>query len=283
MLWVPGRNDTFFHPHVGETLARHGIHLYVLSYRRVGECRRLGLFTDPMHNSHCVTGNFSEYHEDVRMAIERMRSDGIDDILGYGHSTGGTILLSYLMEHGDADFSGFCFNSPFLDWGWVGGSLIKFAITTLPALLTRLRLWSADSELLAGGGSNAWALQLQSQYYFDPRSRPLYNVPVTVGFCCGINDVHAKLRKLGRAGVAITRKPFVVFTSKGDDILDGDATAEQAHAIGPSRTLVQLSYARHDVFTSADASVVQGALAYLDTWLKSIVSADEKDGAACVR
>ncbi len=39
MLWLPGRNDCFFHAHVANLLDEMGIDLYVLNYRRVGECR----------------------------------------------------------------------------------------------------------------------------------------------------------------------------------------------------------------------------------------------------
>lgn len=156
-------------------------------------------------------------------------------------------------------FIGFIFNSPFLSWGWVGGRLNKLILLHLPSLLTRLRIWDYESELLTGGGTNAWAVQLWSQYAFDPAARPLFNTSVTVGYCHGINKAHAKLRRLSAAGVAITREPFLVLTSKGDDVLDGDETSQMAHAIGPSRTLVQLLYARHDVFTSADPAVVRSA------------------------
>lgn len=74
VLWVPGRNDTFYHPHVAELLHAHGWQLYVLSYRRMGHCRRLGLFDNPMHNSHSA-GDFVEYHEDIRQAIKASGSD----------------------------------------------------------------------------------------------------------------------------------------------------------------------------------------------------------------
>ena len=102
----------------------------------------------------------------------------------------------------------------------------------LPQLLVRLRVWEAASEILGGGGNNAWAIQLHSQYAFDPRCRPLYNLPVTVGYCIGINRVHSKLRRLNREGIAITKKPFLVLTSKGDDVLNGDQTMACAHANG---------------------------------------------------
>ena len=68
---------------------------------------------------------------------------------------------------------GFIFNSPFLDWGKVGGPVAKLVLMYAPALLARLHVWSHETELLGGGGPSAWALQLYSQYPFDPRSRPL--------------------------------------------------------------------------------------------------------------
>jgi len=144
-----------------------------------------------------------------------------------------------------------------------------------PALFTRLGLWTETSELLGGGGFNVWALQLYSQYQFDPSCRPLYQVPVTIGYCTGINRVHADLRRRSAAGVPVTRKPFLVLTSKGDDVLNGDETMQHAHAIGPSRTLIELMYARHDVFVSAEPEIVTAAITYLRTWLVSQNFADE--------
>ena len=49
------------------------------------------------------------------------------------HSTGATVLLDYLIAHGDADFDGFVFNSPFLSWGWdLDGALFKAAMSVAP-------------------------------------------------------------------------------------------------------------------------------------------------------
>ena len=281
LLWLPGRNDAFFHPHVASRLASHGIDLYVLSYKRVGVCRRLRLFDNPMHNSHTASGSFKEYHEDIDEALAFLRArgrrrgggdgDGNDTtykrVLGYGHSTGCPALLDYVMARGDAAFDGFIFNSPFLDWGLPGKPLTKLFLTYAPAMLVRLGVWRDDTELLGGGGENAWAYQLYSQFPFNPADRPLYTVPVTIGFVRGINAAHAELRRRSRAGTAITRKPFLVLTSMHDDVLEGDEMAVAAHAIGPNRTLVQLCHARHDVFMSSEAAVIGLALDNLRAWL----------------
>ena len=37
-------------------------------------------------------------------------------------------------------------------------------------------------------------------------------------------QVHSKLRRFAVEGRAITKKPFLVLTSKGDDVLNGDET-----------------------------------------------------------
>ena len=215
LLWLPGRNDAFFHPHVASLLRRHGIDLYVLSYRSMGVCRKLNLFDNPMHNSHVKSGSFSEYRADITAALHHIKTKRkvYNRVLGYGHSSGAPALLDYVMANGDGDFSAFVFNSPFLDWGKVGGPIVKAILMYAPYILTKLHIWSDETELLGGGGPSAWALQLYSQYRFDPASRPLFVVPVTVGYVKGINGVQKELRARSAKGLAITQKPFLVLTS----------------------------------------------------------------------
>ena len=58
-----------------------------------------------------------------------------------------------------------------------------------------------------------------------------------------------------------------MFEDVFEDVLEGDEMAQAAHAIGPNRTLIQLCHARHDVFVSAEASVIGLALDNLRAWL----------------
>ena len=67
-------------------------------------------------------------------------------MLGYGHSTGAPVILDYIMANGDGAFAGFIFNSPFLDWGRVGGWLNKRILQHAPALLTSLRIWKVHTS-----------------------------------------------------------------------------------------------------------------------------------------
>ena len=64
-----------------------------------------------------------------------------------------------------------------------------------------------------------WSARLWSVYDFDFESRPLYNVPITIGFCKGVTEVHRKLEERHNKRHAITSKPFLCITSRGDDVL----------------------------------------------------------------
>jgi alpha-beta hydrolase superfamily lysophospholipase len=112
--------------------------LYVLNYKMTGQCRKKGWVPDAQFNSHCYSGNFDCYEQDIQQALDFIQSertnDKYDKFLGYAHSTGAPILLNYLMHHGDAAFDGFVFNSPFLDRGFVGGDMKEFFLESVDIL-----------------------------------------------------------------------------------------------------------------------------------------------------
>ena len=236
------------------------------------------------HNSHVASASLEEYHEELHKAIAFMRAQRpYAAVLCYAHSTGAAILLDFLMRFGDSAFDGFIFNSPFLDWGWVGGPLTKMVIKLLPAALAWLGVWNSETELTSGGTTSAWKLKAFSQFQWDPLARPLYDVPLTCGFAIAINRTQSALRRRARSGLPITFKPFLVLASKNDDVLNGDKTLVGSHAIGPSRDLVELAYAAHDVFASCESETVAAALSFLDTWLKAHKLSNEPLGAHCVQ
>lgn len=74
--------------------------------------------------THFETGEYSECFEEIERAVQFIKGKGYTRIIGYGFSTGGAILSSYVVEKGDALFDAFVFNSPFLDCalGWPEGS-----------------------------------------------------------------------------------------------------------------------------------------------------------------
>ena len=285
VLWIIGRNDCFMHPHVAQRLfLDNGYDLYVLNYRANGATRRRGWVTDAHLNSHNRHGTFKAYHEDIERALRFIKRNNYKRILAYAHSTGAPILLDYIIERGDSAFHGFIFNSPFLDWGWVGGRAKELFLKNV-GTLCKLGFLSASSKLNTTATPNAikktpikylgvevvmspWAAKLWSQYYFDWRNRPLYFVPVTGGFANGVTKVHRKIRKIHKKKKIITSKPFLNITSRADDVLISKETINFCDFIGPGRCQIELRHNTHDVFLSRETGDTNMAIEMTLSWMK---------------
>lgn len=255
VLWTIGRNDCFMHPHVAEKLfTGKGYDLYVLNYSANGMCRKKGFVKDSLFQCHNRTGSCDLFLNQVEGAINLMRSyKEYNKLIGYAHSTGAPVFVHYLMKKGDDCFDGFIFNSPFLDWSTdaVGGSLVELGLENL-RFVTALSSMNNDTQMgksstpdenkenpLKYLGSEivlcSWASKLFSQYYFDFGSRPLYKVPVTIGFAKSVTKVHKELMKWKQQKKHVTLKPILCITSNDDDILTASETLTRIDAIGPSR------------------------------------------------
>jgi hypothetical protein len=287
VLWILGRNDCFMHPHVAKALFwSQGYDLYVLNYKMNGCCRKHGFVQDPHFVSHNPSGNFNTYISNIEQSLERINGNDKDYelLMGYAHSTGGPVLLNYLMEKGDDAFDGFLFNSPFLDWGFVGGDLVELVLENT-GIFEKLGAMTPDSKVGTAGTPEGttplmylgkeivlsdWSARLWSLYYFDWATRPIYKVPMTVGFAKGVTDVHRKMKEdFKDKKRPITAKPFLCITSRGDDVLKAPETLGRADWIGPGRWEIELNDNGHDIFLSYDASDTEMAIQMCLTWMKN--------------
>jgi hypothetical protein len=288
VLFSSHRNDTFSHPHVVKKLFfENKFDLFVLNYKMNGHCRKHGWVKDAHFNSHNKYGTFDVYINDVEKSLDLI--SGCRDygtLLGYAHSTGAPLLLNYVIEKGDAAFDGFIFNSPFLDWGFVGGNAVEVVLENLGFVGKYSKLMSLDTKVGTVATTpekikdapimylgqeivlSDWSARLWSQYYFEWGARPLYNVPMTIGFANGVTGVHEKIQKLSRNKNAVTSKPFVCITSRADDVLKVVETLFRADWIGPSRCELEMNYNGHDVFLSTDASDANMAIDLVAAWMK---------------
>jgi len=293
VLWVLGRNDCFMHPHVARALfwnptnSEKRYDLYVLNYSMNGCCRRQGWVRDAHLNSHNKYGDFNRYNDQIAQALSVIKGGGdYETVLGYAHSTGGPVLLNYLMECGDDDnaFDGFIFNSPFLDWGFVGGDLTELILEHV-GFMEKLGMLSLEKKLGVAVTPEelrntpvrylgqdivlcSWSAKIWSQYHFDFDTRPLYKVPMTGGFAKGVTAVHAKLQERHKQKKIVTAKPFLCITSRGDDVLKAAETTSRADWIGPSRSEVELNDNGHDVFLSQDCGDTAMAIDMVKCWMK---------------
>lgn len=283
VLWILGRNDVFMHPHVAKRLFP-GHDLFVLNYKQNGQTRKRGWVLNAHLVSHNKTGDFDVYKQDIAAALEIIQATEYDQVLGYAHSTGAPILLNYLMDCGDEAFDCFVFNSPFLDWGFVGGDMVEFALENV-GMLANLGAFSDDTKVgvavtPAEFADNPihylnedivlsdWSAKLWSLYHWEWSARPLYQVPMTVGFARGVTGVHRKLAARAASKQAVTSKPFLAITSRGDDVLVAHETLSRADWIGPSRWEIELNDNGHDVFLSHDVADTEMAMDLTVCWLK---------------
>jgi len=286
VLWVLGRNDCFMHPHVIQTLFfDRGFDVFILNYRMDGACRSRG-WVDPLMNSHCKGGDFDVYFNEIGKAIDIMKEAKYPITLGYAHSTGGPILLDYLIEKGDSFFDGFIFNSPFMDVPTGEGILETVADLGIDNLGFCKAIGALDDDWFPGDAvppetiepikymgetivMSNWSMKLFSQYYFPFHNRPMYNVRYTVGFFDGVNKVHKKVKAIRDNKWAITSKPFVVISSRSDDTLDSNDTMSQVDWIGPGRCEIELKDNAHDVFLSQEEKDNKMALDSVVNWMKA--------------
>lgn len=306
VLWFLGRNDCFMHPHVAKTLfTDKGYDLYVLNYSSNGMCRKRGWLAGEIDsewvdnaflNAHNRAGDFDLYFDQIEAAMKIMKSyKDYGKIIGYAHSTGGPVLINYLMKKGDDFFDGFIFNSPFLDWSAdaVGSQMGEFIIehlgiaTSMAPLLSYFNLAMGNDSCLGVTATpeelkdkpltylgqeivlSSWSAKLYSQFYFDFRCRPLYAVPMTPGFAKGVTKVQTELLKLNAENKHVTQKPFMCITSRSDDTLTASETLERIDYVGTNRIEIELHYNAHDVFLSDDADDVVMALELTKSWMNT--------------
>jgi len=286
VFWFIGRNDCFMHPHVANGLwLEKGYDMYVLNYSSNGMCRKRGWCVDADYNSHNRKGDFDLYLSQVDGAIGIINSHKkYGTMIGYAHSTGGPVLINYLMTKGDAFFDGFLFNSPFLDWSAdaVGSEMEEFVIEHF-SMVTNLTSMGNDSKLSAGPcvaegckavdyyGSqiilDGWTAKIWSLYFYDFRSRPLYKVSMTPGFAKGVTGTHKKLAEYKKQKKCVTMKPILCITSRADDVLTASETLTRIDTVGPNRCEVELLHNAHDIFLSNEEADVNMAIQICSTWM----------------
>ena len=279
VLWLPGRNGSFAHPHVAQRFLAAGVDVYILNYRGLfTNGPTLGLGTthlDPRFGSHVPSGSFSAMWEDIDAGLAHIRAQPqYNQILQYSHSTGALLMTTYLMNRGDGAFSAFYFNSPFLDWGDVGGALKEFVLKhLLPVLLTVVP--KMDMCITTGTGFDADRMRIYATHEF-----PLVNIPmvashVTAGFVCASSNAITQLEERHHQNQTLTSKPVGCVGSVSDNVLVHAELMARIAWVGTNTPLphLVLDTGSHDVFVSPLQEDVNQALDHLSRFLDVVALA----------
>ena len=255
LLWIPGRNDSFYHVHILDRLLATGFDVHALDLRR---CGRAKVATDGVtettpellgHDSY----DFGEYNEEIDAVLKFLKSPQpaaagtaaprniehggcgkvYDKIVCYAHSTGGLVAASYGARHGDdpgawrGAIDGFIFNSPFFDWNvpWYQGLLARHINLGTgdrqnPGVLKR------DLLLSEGGKRSEYSMKLFESYGFPtPKLKSLNELHVTAGWTAAVTRVQEAL--VGGRLRLPPHKPALVLSTMADEVLNQESISNR--------------------------------------------------------
>jgi alpha-beta hydrolase superfamily lysophospholipase len=285
VLYLAGRSDSFAHPHVLEMYYDQlGYDFYALDPRRAGRARR---FMSNPYLGNDVMDFADELYEDVDLALQflhsqRSESKPYDTVVAHCHSNGALTLISYLLEKRrimaeqessedvnelPPDFDGFILNSPFLDWGNVGGSFNEF-------LLKNAGLWNSlkteATELYGHPGLSDWWTKIWLLYRWNLVWKPIFTNSLTSHYAQAASKVQWELLQL-EGHLLPHSQPVLVLSSHADDILDHHETLRlAAEKVHPDPTLVELHWHSHDVTLSYTRELNDEALSVIVEWLDDL-------------
>ena len=280
VLWLPGRNDCFHHPQVANVFLDNGIDVYILNWRGLASNgRSLGLGTeewDPRFATHVPSGTFNTMCEDIDAGLLFIKKTKVyEQLFQYSHSTGALLMATYLLTKGNGAFDAFYLNSPFLDWGFVGGNLLEYGLKQIvPGLSTMLPTRANNTVVTSGTGANAFRTKIYSTHEFDTRSNTMIDGHVTAGFINASSECIHRLEKMHAHGQCLTTKPVGCISSRSDDVLVQSEISQRIKWWSRHRPVadVILDTGSHDVFMSCLRSDVDQALDHLRLFLSEVSS-----------
>ena len=293
LVWLPGRNDSFFHVHVLQQFLDAGWDVFALDLRRCGRAK-VGADGKPAiadellaHDSY----GFEEYDPEIDATMkfiknpnERVEGEVLqggcgkvyDNIVVYAHSTGALIAGQYGMEGGwRGAIDGYVFNSPF--WSWNLGTVQKAAVENAYKA-------GLDNNVLIhkGGGVSDYSVGMKKHYHFSGTLKSDKVLAVSVGWCKAVTLAQERLKK----GNMVLKKPVLVLSTTDDEILDSNKIDEWSDFLtkdkkdGKENTVdgedllvervIDSSVAErssHDVLAADSAVRVSEAMGHIESWL----------------
>ncbi|MDR7277394.1 alpha/beta hydrolase [Catenuloplanes atrovinosus] len=266
VLMLGGLADYFFQTHVVDHLAARGWHVYGLDPRRYGRSLL-------PHQSANFCRSLAEYYPELDAAVAHMRADGVDEVLVWGHSTGGLIGAVWAADRPDGPVRGAFLNSPFLDFA-LPWALRRPAMAVVSAV-ARL----APHAVMPHPTSDAFAVAthatLGGEWAYDLLMKPARGHPIRLGWLAAIRAAQRRVRR----GLGL-RVPVLVGSSdrsfnwlsdppedihRTDIVLDVGQIRRWGPMLGERVTLVRFPGALHDLTLSAP-DVRASVLRRFDEW-----------------
>ena len=276
VLFLHGWSDYFFNVELAQFWARQGYEFYALDMHNHGrnlDSRTVGGYV----------ADLSDYDTEINQALALVRDTamggGNGNLALMGHSTGGLVAALWARRH-PGIVQSLILNSPWLEMH--GSSIGRLATQAMVAPLARLRPEMVLRLPERGFYFRSISITAEGEWPLDERYRPPFAFPVRAGWLKAVLAGHGQVAR--GLGLEI---PVLVLTSaasangmvwqesmrRSDAVLDVDAIAMRAMALGRSVTLERIEGGLHDVFLSAP-EVRADAYARLARWIRGYMTDD---------
>jgi alpha-beta hydrolase superfamily lysophospholipase len=272
ILCIHGFNDYFFQKVITEEFLKKEYHFYALDLRKYGR----SILPNQRANN---VRDLSEYYQDIDSALAIMREEGMQEIVLYGHSTGGLIITLYASDRKEnALFDALVCNSPFYDFNvpWIQKKtvvpILSFSGRINPNIYLPIGFSKFYGKSLHKNDFGEWDYNL----YWKPHVAPSINA----GWVNAIHQGHLRIA----AGITVYKPLLVLHSSKSifanewtEEMFEGDAIlnvvdiTEKAKLIdGPHKDVIGFEGAMHDLVLSRKPVrnlVFKTMFEWLDTYL----------------
>lgn len=261
VLYVHGFNDYFFQQDMADRFVEKGFSFYAVDLRKYGRSLLPG-------QKRFQVRDISEYFADIDSAVSIMQTEGIDEIILIGHSTGGLTSSLYMAEKNPPIVRALILNSPFLDWN-LSPFLEKFAvpvIVTLGATFPNMKIpqggGTGYSDSLLEGYGGEWNYST----YLKLRKSP----DVDAGWIRAIDLAQHKLQSMS---YPIYAPILLMHSSKsieegndGDAVLDVDDISRYGRNLGCNLDVMVVPDGLHDLILSKNRDSIYSSIF---NWLSS--------------
>ncbi|CAN1513482.1 PldB Lysophospholipase [Flavobacteriaceae bacterium] len=252
ILCIHGFNDYFFQTIVADEFLKNGYNFYALDLRKYGRAIL------PNHNPNNVR-DLSEYYEEIDIALDVMKDERNEEIILYGHSTGGLIVTLYASDRkGIEHFDSLICNSPFYDFNvpWIQ----KKTVIPILSLMGRLN----PNISLPIGFSKFYGKSLHKndfgEWNYDLAWKPHVAPSINAGWVNAIHQGHIRIAN----GITINTPILILHSLKSvypkewcDEMFESDAILsvkdikEKSRLVdSPQKKVIAIEGAIHDLVLS---------------------------------
>ncbi|MGQ7944259.1 alpha/beta hydrolase [Flavobacterium sp. WC2509] len=252
ILCIHGFNDYFYQEIIAEEFIQKGYNFYALDLRKYGR----SILKNHKHNN---MRSLSEYYADIDQALTIIKVEGNEQIVLFGHSTGGLIITLYANFRKEKElFDVLICNSPFYDFNvpWIQKKTVIPVLSFLGKINSNLPLPIGLSKFygksLHKNDFGEWDYNLQ----WKPHVAPSINA----GWVHAIHLGHLEIEK----GVSVM-KPILILHSlesvypskwteamfQGDAILNVKDIINKSKLIeSPNKKVIGFKGGMHDLVLS---------------------------------